>query len=48
MEELNPKQSGQLAGSADDIMLLQKLHGSTHSAHVVVDYLPPIATHTHA
>lgn len=46
MEELNPKQSGQLAGSADNIMLLQKLHASTHPAHIVVDQLPPTVTHT--
>lgn len=41
MEELNPKKSGQLTGSVNDVVLLQKLHGAAHSAYVVVDKLPP-------
>ncbi len=48
MKELNPKHSGQLAGSADDVVLLEKLHGAAHTAHVVVHHLPPkTCTHQH-
>lgn len=45
VQELDPKQSCQLTGSADDVVLLQELQCATHTTHVVVHHLPP-NTHT--
>lgn len=41
MKELNPKHPGQLTGSADDVVLLEKLHGAVDATDIVIDHFPP-------
>lgn len=41
VKELNPKHSGQLTGSADDVVLLEKLHSAVDATNIVINHLPP-------
>lgn len=41
MKELNPKHPGQLTGSADDVVLLEKLHRAVDATDIVIDHFPP-------
>lgn len=40
MKKLNPKHSGQLAGFANDVLLLKKLHGALHAAYIAIHHFP--------
>lgn len=43
MKELYSKDSGELAGSADDVALQQELHGAVQMADVMIHHLPSTA-----
>lgn len=46
MKELNSKDSGELAGSADDVVLLQELQRGVQTADIMIHHPPPAATGT--